>query len=601
MEALCNLKTIHIVLNQEDKPVIDTIKLFDNFEIVQIDYSLDTAYYYIKENPTADILLTSEFVRVSAVVDGKQINKDTAFLRRIRDIKLTSPGMKIVILCAEEREYPENQSFLSSLVSIGVYDFYLATNLNPEMLEKILSAPPKDITHVSKYLPGGMAVRNADFKQEIEAINIQNDKSKSFSMKNIPKKLTGYFERISKLKKPIIKNTFKKSTSKEELNKSVEYPPVSEESLPEKERTLSHTTVGYPEAPDYPETILAKPPNPFNENLDPLTNLPGRITLEQSIFRLIGEKYPFSLAVCDLDYFKKVNDNHGHLVGDMVLKKFAAFLRQSVRRSDIVLRYGGEEFVLVFPGLGKREMAYVIQKIRLAWKGQRIYDSTFSAGIAAFPEDGNSQDALFEKADKALYKAKKSGRNMVVTAGETVKENENVITLSRCPARVWAVVGAAPRVGATSFVLLLAGYLKKNQVEILDAAGGRAHQWARNSDVPIRMAPPFSIAPGLTIVDCGPTIPEEIIPLAEKLFIVTDLSPMATNIQELIKLNSNIYLIGNRNAPLKETMELANLWGIEYLCTLKDDPSIKHSEITQTMPSFRRHKKELNQIRRFVS
>ncbi|TEB04699.1 Response regulator PleD [Pelotomaculum schinkii] len=127
---------------------------------------------------------------------------------------------------------------------------------------------------------------------------------------------------------------------------------------------------------------------------------------------------PFSVMMADLDYFKEVNDTHGHQAGDTVLKEFASFLSSGTRKADIVARYGGEEFVVVFPNL--ENVRTIAEKLCRGWAAKEIrlqegirIKSTFSAGLATMGRDAGDGEGLLAAADRALYLAKEYGRNMV--------------------------------------------------------------------------------------------------------------------------------------------------------------------------------------------
>ncbi len=128
-----------------------------------------------------------------------------------------------------------------------------------------------------------------------------------------------------------------------------------------------------------------------------------------------------SLVILDIDHFKKVNDQFGHLQGDKVLQLVAKAILQSVRRSDIVVRYGGEEIALILPDTSKRRAHQVCEQLRTAiaesTRQSSISDGlpkvTVSCGIAGFPDDGKYQKQIVEKADLALYSAKNKGRDRV--------------------------------------------------------------------------------------------------------------------------------------------------------------------------------------------
>ncbi len=155
---------------------------------------------------------------------------------------------------------------------------------------------------------------------------------------------------------------------------------------------------------------------------DALTGLPNREAydqrLDQEITRLQRYGNKLSLMVCDIDLFKRINDNYGHLAGDKVLKIIAKSLQINLRDSDFIARFGGEEFVALMPETSKEEAKLVADKLR-----QKIENSPFSFkkepvqitisfGISEFAQN-ESADEVFARADKALYEAKDNGRNQV--------------------------------------------------------------------------------------------------------------------------------------------------------------------------------------------
>ena len=132
-----------------------------------------------------------------------------------------------------------------------------------------------------------------------------------------------------------------------------------------------------------------------------------------------------SLLILDIDHFKHYNDTNGHLEGDDVLKRIGAILKHAVRDdTDVVVRYGGEEFVILFPGATKAVAARQAENIRRAVEThafkhaarQPLGAVTISGGVATYPEDGRNSVALLRAADQALYEAKAAGRNRIVNA-----------------------------------------------------------------------------------------------------------------------------------------------------------------------------------------
>ena len=144
--------------------------------------------------------------------------------------------------------------------------------------------------------------------------------------------------------------------------------------------------------------------------------------LEEEVSRARRQKAPLSFVMMDLDHFKKVNDTHGHGMGDRVLKGLCRVLSRRLRRSDIVGRYGGEEFAAVLPGTPPDEALPVVEAVLADFRalvfgaGADAFSCSFSAGIAGFPAQRDPA-ALRAASDQALYRAKAEGRSRVVLAG----------------------------------------------------------------------------------------------------------------------------------------------------------------------------------------
>jgi diguanylate cyclase (GGDEF)-like protein len=154
---------------------------------------------------------------------------------------------------------------------------------------------------------------------------------------------------------------------------------------------------------------------------DAMTGLKNRRFLEEYIDTLIAtvqrQKTNISILMLDLDYFKMVNDTYGHDAGDTVLKSLAKILKQSVRASDIVIRYGGEEFLILLQNTSGDAADQVAEKIRASVEAMKIpvggttLQKTISIGIADFPNDSETFWQAVKYADVALYQAKETGRN----------------------------------------------------------------------------------------------------------------------------------------------------------------------------------------------
>jgi diguanylate cyclase (GGDEF)-like protein len=160
---------------------------------------------------------------------------------------------------------------------------------------------------------------------------------------------------------------------------------------------------------------------------DELTGLNNRRyllkTLEKQRALSIRQGIPFVVAFIDIDYFKRVNDEHGHRIGDQVLAELAHLLRVSVREIDLAARYGGEEFVLLLSGLNLEAATGVLERIRVSVENHRFseleLEQRVSIGVAQYRPDEASEDVL-NRADRMLYEAKRLGRNRITLESEGV-------------------------------------------------------------------------------------------------------------------------------------------------------------------------------------
>ncbi len=160
-------------------------------------------------------------------------------------------------------------------------------------------------------------------------------------------------------------------------------------------------------------------------NEDALTGALNRRGLDQTLSREIARAQRgnnrLSLAMLDLDHFKKINDDYGHEAGDLMLMHFTGLIRSVMRKSDALVRYGGEEFTLILPETDARGAHFVLGRLQqvmartpLNYEGKRI-NTTFSAGVATLKADENGH-ALLRRSDEAVYAAKNAGRNTIKLA-----------------------------------------------------------------------------------------------------------------------------------------------------------------------------------------
>ncbi len=159
-------------------------------------------------------------------------------------------------------------------------------------------------------------------------------------------------------------------------------------------------------------------------HLDGLTGLWNRTHFDErwaeEHSRSTRAGHALSLAMIDIDRFKLINDNHGHPVGDVVLRGVAACLQRALRQTDLCCRFGGEEFSVIMPDTAPAEAAVVAERLRvgieaMAWTGLANFRTTISVGIAGLRagQRGPSAQSWIDQADRALYAAKQNGRNRV--------------------------------------------------------------------------------------------------------------------------------------------------------------------------------------------
>jgi diguanylate cyclase (GGDEF)-like protein len=169
---------------------------------------------------------------------------------------------------------------------------------------------------------------------------------------------------------------------------------------------------------------------------DALTGLYNRKFLEESVQTIVAQakrnSIRYGILMIDIDYFKMVNDTHGHDVGDEAIRVIAQTLRENIRSSDIAIRYGGEEFMILLYNCDDEYVVSIAEKIRVAFSQKQIskngvtFSKTISIGASIFPTQTENFWECVKYADISLYKAKNSGRNKVVLFDKELLKNSNI-------------------------------------------------------------------------------------------------------------------------------------------------------------------------------
>ena len=181
-------------------------------------------------------------------------------------------------------------------------------------------------------------------------------------------------------------------------------------------------------------TVRAFEKTQIQASTDGMTGLMNRRSMEERIGLLFERGQRFAMAVADLDHFKGLNDTYGHEMGDRALRQFAEVLRTTTRVDDIVARWGGEEFTIVFPSLSALDAASICERVReglaLACAAAKMPTFTVSFGVVESAA-GNDMGEIFKIADEALYAAKDSGRNRTIigpiSAASTITADRHAV------------------------------------------------------------------------------------------------------------------------------------------------------------------------------
>ncbi|HCZ05774.1 MAG TPA: hypothetical protein DHV12_01335 [Thermotogae bacterium] len=159
---------------------------------------------------------------------------------------------------------------------------------------------------------------------------------------------------------------------------------------------------------------------------DSLTGLLNHSAFYNHLEKAVRSGIPFSVVMIDLDNFKEINDSFGHLVGDEILRRLSTLLKEKLRESDVIARYGGDEFAVILTGVTSEKALEILERVRYAVEGSNFLGLKLSVsiGVSCYPEDGETAETLVEKADTALYRSKSKGKNRITVFKEEEEAHE---------------------------------------------------------------------------------------------------------------------------------------------------------------------------------
>ncbi len=229
---------------------------------------------------------------------------------------------------------------------------------------------------------------------------------------------------------------------------------------------------------------------------DPLTGLPNRAAFREAFQRQSSlsarRAESLTVAILDLDRFKRINDTYGHSMGDEVLRSTSRVIATALRKSDLLARWGGEEFVVLFPNTdvagavsAMRKALQALAMERFAPAGKPVFQVTFSAGVASVAASLNVEESVAE-ADRLLYVAKSQGRNRIITAGDDIKPQSESILLATPEETMVAIIknrlnreGFVVQTSGTADEVMKGALQQPPSLCILDSQlpGARSGQW----------------------------------------------------------------------------------------------------------------------------
>jgi len=380
-----------------------------------------------------DLFTGNDKTKGSDCIDSESLQEiSDALLNKLKDLLPTSMTASLNELKDDLHNNSENrasQEWLESPINIIKKHINSITKRNKE-LEDFMVVAMQHLSETEKHFSSELSSHHEKFSED----RIFEERiSENMNMMTEDINLSGDVHSIKSALMNKIENINTRISDKREqdMNK-----------LKETEKTLEDMSARLSEIKEEADEIRKRSQEiEFEAVTDALTGLHNRKGYDEKLAETIAHVNRYhiksSFIICDIDFFKQINDNFGHKVGDLALKKLASLLKERLRSNDFIARFGGEEFAIILPhtdlegatmaGNGLREF---IDKAAFSYQGNQI-PLTISIGISEFRKD-DDQSSVFERADNALYLAKNSGRNTVKTEldvinNETVSSNADAI------------------------------------------------------------------------------------------------------------------------------------------------------------------------------
>ncbi len=400
--------------------VIDILKQLSQDNKHQLSSKLIAERLFIRDNVKRMLLLHVD--DTCSVTENKQASYSDrltkladAILIKFSEIVPSSVSDRFSDLESQIRDNTILEApadWLNSTMKI-VSVYFDSISVKNKELEEFLHLTMQYLAETESYLTGELSSTQDKFDQDR-----QFEKDISVNMNGIEKDLDSA-DNLDRLKSAVL-NKIKK------INLRIEKKREQDMNLLRNtEKTLVDMTSRIKDIKMEAEEIQRKSKEIESESVrDILTGLYNRKAYDEKIMETMANfrRYDVdtSLIICDIDFFKKINDGFGHKVGDLALKKLSFLMNEKLRKNDFISRYGGEEFAIILPhtnledakSAGEGIRAYINESI-FSYRDKTI-PLTISVGISTFRKDDDPV-TVFERADRALYMAKKSGRNTIKT------------------------------------------------------------------------------------------------------------------------------------------------------------------------------------------